>query len=100
MAGAKEKSIQEVSDEKDMPRGRKRRGWKKEFLESLADAATDIGGAQIVHKGYWYYEHADRIEVVVDLKAMRTVHARKDPASFIHVNIPKEMLKASLRRMK
>jgi hypothetical protein len=28
---------------KDMPRGRKRRGWKKEFLESLAEAAKDIG---------------------------------------------------------
>ena len=28
---------------KDLPRGRKRRGWKKEFLESLAEAAKDIG---------------------------------------------------------
>jgi hypothetical protein len=28
---------------KDMPRGRKRRGWKKEFLESLAEAAKDMG---------------------------------------------------------
>jgi hypothetical protein len=28
---------------KDMPRGRKRRGWKKEFLESLTEAAKDIG---------------------------------------------------------
>lgn len=28
---------------KDMPRGRKRRGWKKEFLESLTEAANDIG---------------------------------------------------------
>ena len=28
---------------KDLPRGRKRRGWKKEFLESLAEAARDIG---------------------------------------------------------
>lgn len=28
---------------RDLPRGRKRRGWKKEFLESLADAAKDIG---------------------------------------------------------
>jgi hypothetical protein len=26
-----------------MPRGRKRRGWKKEFLESLTEAAKDIG---------------------------------------------------------
>ena len=28
---------------KDLPRGRKRRGWKKEFLQSLADVAKDIG---------------------------------------------------------
>ena len=28
---------------KDLPRGRKRRGWKKEFLESLSEAAQDIG---------------------------------------------------------
>lgn len=28
---------------KDVPRGRKRRGWKKEFLESLSEAAKDIG---------------------------------------------------------
>jgi hypothetical protein len=28
---------------KDMPRGRKRRGWKKEFLKSLTEAAKEIG---------------------------------------------------------
>jgi hypothetical protein len=28
---------------KDVPRGRKRRGWKKEFLESLSEAAKGIG---------------------------------------------------------
>jgi len=28
---------------KDLPRGRKRQGWKKEFLESLREAAKDIG---------------------------------------------------------
>jgi hypothetical protein len=28
---------------KDMPRGRKRRGWKKEFLKSLTEAAKDLG---------------------------------------------------------
>jgi hypothetical protein len=28
---------------RDLPRGRKRRGWKKEFLESLAEAAKDLG---------------------------------------------------------
>lgn len=28
---------------RDLPRGRKRRGWKKEFLESLTEVAKDIG---------------------------------------------------------
>lgn len=28
---------------RDLPRGRKRRGWKREFLESLTKAAKDIG---------------------------------------------------------
>jgi hypothetical protein len=28
---------------RDLPRGRKRRGWKKDFLESLTEAARDIG---------------------------------------------------------
>ncbi len=28
---------------KDLPRGRKRRGWKKEFLETLAEMAKDLG---------------------------------------------------------
>ena len=28
---------------RDLPRGRKRPGWKKEFLDSLSDAAQDIG---------------------------------------------------------
>src|SRR5580704_5909388 len=27
---------------KDLPRGRRRKGWKKEFLESLAEAAKDM----------------------------------------------------------
>jgi hypothetical protein len=28
---------------RDLPRGRKRRGWKKEFLESVTEAAKEIG---------------------------------------------------------
>ena len=28
---------------RDMPRGRKRAGWKKEFLDTLSEAAKDIG---------------------------------------------------------
>ncbi len=29
---------------KDLPRGRKRRGWKSEFLATLKEAAQDMGG--------------------------------------------------------
>jgi len=32
---------------KDLPRDPKRRGWKKEFLESLAEAAKDIGEVSV-----------------------------------------------------
>jgi hypothetical protein len=28
---------------RDLPRGRKRRGWKKEFIDSLVEASQDIG---------------------------------------------------------
>ena len=28
---------------RDLPRGKKRRGWKKEFLETLTEAAKDLG---------------------------------------------------------
>ena len=28
---------------RDMPRGRKRAGWKKEFLDALTNAAKDLG---------------------------------------------------------
>jgi hypothetical protein len=28
---------------KDLPRGKKRRGWKKEFLATLREAARDMG---------------------------------------------------------
>jgi hypothetical protein len=38
-----EERMSRVELYKDLPRGRKRRGWKKEFLESLAEAAKDIG---------------------------------------------------------
>lgn len=27
---------------KDLPRGRKRRGWKREFLKTLSDASDDL----------------------------------------------------------
>jgi hypothetical protein len=38
-----EERIGKVELYKDIPRGRKRRGWKKEFLQSLNQAAKDIG---------------------------------------------------------
>jgi hypothetical protein len=38
-----EERMKQIDLFRDLPRGRKRRGWKKEFLESLADAARDIG---------------------------------------------------------
>ena len=44
---ALEKQIKERMSQaalyRDLPRGRKRRGWKKEFLESVAEAAKEIG---------------------------------------------------------
>jgi hypothetical protein len=38
-----EERIRRADLYKDLPRGRKRRGWRKEFLRSLAEAAKDIG---------------------------------------------------------
>jgi hypothetical protein len=38
-----EKRMSRADLYKDLPRGRKRRGWRKEFLESLEQAAKDIG---------------------------------------------------------
>ena len=38
-----EERMNRVALYKDLPRGKKRRGWKKEFLESLTEAAKDIG---------------------------------------------------------
>jgi hypothetical protein len=29
---------------RDLPRGRKRRGWKREFLKTLSDASADLRG--------------------------------------------------------
>lgn len=38
-----EERLQVVDLYKDLPRGRKRRGWKKEFLATLREAAQDMG---------------------------------------------------------
>ena len=37
-----EQRMSQVDLYRDLPRGRKRRGWKKEFLASVAEAAKDI----------------------------------------------------------
>jgi hypothetical protein len=54
---------------KDLPRGRKRRGWKKEFLASLTEAAKDIGEVseeEILHtvRSYRKERRAPEITVV------------------------------------
>jgi hypothetical protein len=38
-----EKQLPRASISRDLPRGRKRAGWKKDFLRSLRAAATEIG---------------------------------------------------------
>jgi hypothetical protein len=56
---------------RDMPRGRKRRGWKKEFLESLTEAAKDIGEVseeEILRavRGHRKKRHAPEITVAAE----------------------------------
>jgi hypothetical protein len=53
---------------KDLPRGRKRRGWKKEFLESLREAAEDIGKVpeeEILRTASGYRREKRRPEITV-----------------------------------
>lgn len=38
-----ERRMERAEIYRDLPRGRKRRGWKAEFLESLTEAAKDLG---------------------------------------------------------
>ena len=56
---------------RDLPRGRKRRGWKKEFLESLTEAAKEIGevsGEEILQtvRAYRKERRAPEITVVAE----------------------------------
>ena len=56
---------------KDLPRGPKRRGWKKEFLDSLAEAAKDIGEVseeeiQRTVRAYRKERHAPEITVAAE----------------------------------
>lgn len=43
MARELEDQIPRASVYKDLPKGRKRAGWKKEFLQSIQKAAGDLG---------------------------------------------------------
>ena len=38
-----EQGMRRAGPYRDLPRGRKRPGWKKEFLDSLSESAQDIG---------------------------------------------------------
>ena len=43
LASGTEQGMSRAELYRDMPRGPKRAGWKKEFLEALSEAAKDIG---------------------------------------------------------
>ncbi|MGA2653616.1 MAG: hypothetical protein ABSF28_24110 [Terracidiphilus sp.] len=47
---------------RDMPPGRKRAGWKKEFLKTLSEAAKDIGeiSAEEIQRTVGSYRHESR----------------------------------------
>ncbi len=53
---------------RDLPRGRKRRGWKKEFLASMTEAAKDIGKIseeEILHTVRTYRKERRTPEITV-----------------------------------
>ncbi len=68
-----EERLQRVELYKDLPRGRKRRGWKKEFLATLREAALDMGDVSTdeVLKAIRQYrnEKKQRPEVTVEAEA-------------------------------
>ena len=54
---------------RDIPRGRKREGWKEEFLRTLKDAASDVGDLsdkQIV-ESVRSYRSASRLQPEVEV---------------------------------
>ena len=65
-----EERLQRVELYKDLPRGRKRRGWKKEFLATLRDAAREMGdvSSEEILKAVREYrsENKQRPEVTVE----------------------------------
>lgn len=68
-----EERIRLVELYKDLPRGRKRRGWKKEFLASLGEAAQDMGdvSSEEILKAIRQYrtEKKQKPEVTVEAEA-------------------------------
>ena len=66
-----EERLNRVDLYKDLPRGRRRRGWKKEFLESLIEAAKDLGAASeeeilLAVRGYRKERRAPEITVAAE----------------------------------
>lgn len=60
---------------KDLPRGKKRRGWKKEFLASLTEAARDIGEVseeEILHTVRSYRKERRAPEITVIAQSQET----------------------------
>ena len=66
---------------RDLPRGKKRRGWKKEFLESLTEAARDIGEVseeEILStvRAYNRERRAPEITVAAESEEPKAAHSR------------------------
>jgi hypothetical protein len=62
------KRMRRASVYKDLPPGRKRRGWKKEFLQGLREAAEDMGGiseAEILREVRSYRRERRALEITV-----------------------------------
>jgi hypothetical protein len=63
---------------RDIPRGRKRKGWKEEFLRTLKDAANEVGDLsekQII-ESVRSYRSASRLQPEVEVVPQRKLKAR------------------------
>jgi hypothetical protein len=63
---------------KDLPRGRKRPGWKREFLKTLSDASADLQGVserQILDAIRKVRSHRNKPELTVVAEAAETATA-------------------------
>jgi hypothetical protein len=54
---------------RDIPRGRKRKGWKEEFLRTLKDAASDVGdlSEKRIIESVRSYRSASRLQPEVEV---------------------------------